>query len=129
MKSITRLEFLIGSAAATAGCKMFNFSSEGDSYSAAVLGDTHYDADPISVYHSHYDNSNPWAKIQNAEFVRNANMWKDRCPKLLNASASLAHREKTDFILQLGDIIQGDCDHVPTHKKMLDDCIKYLRGP
>ena len=98
-------------------------------YSVAVLGDTHYDAEPESVYHSHYDESNRWAKIQHSEFRRNGEMWRERCPKMIAASAALARRAGARFVLQLGDIIQGDCDHVPTHKKMLDDCIKLLRGP
>ena len=98
-------------------------------YSVAVLGDTHYDAEPESVYHSHYDESNKWAEIQHAEFRRNGEMWRTRCPRMLAASADVAHRLDTRFVLQLGDIIQGDCDDVPTHKKMLADCIKLLRAP
>ncbi len=98
-------------------------------YSVAVLGDTHYDAEPESVYHSHYDESNKWAEIQHKEFKRNGEMWRTRCPRMLAASADVAHRLDTRFVLQLGDIIQGDCDDVPTHKKMLDDCIKLLRAP
>ena len=46
-------------------------SAAGEGYSVAILGDTHYDAEPESVYHSHYDESNKWAKIQHAEFLRN----------------------------------------------------------
>lgn len=104
-------------------------SARGDNYSVAVLGDTHYDAEPESVYHSHYDESNKYAKIQHQEFVRNGEMWRERCPTMIAASAALAAKKPTRFILQLGDIIQGDCDDVPTHKKMLDDCIKLLRAP
>lgn len=100
-----------------------------NAYSVAVLGDTHYDAEPESVYHSHYDESNKWAKVQHEEFRRNGEMWRTRCPGLLSASAELARTADTRFVLQLGDIIQGDCDDVPTHKKMLDDCIKLLRAP
>lgn len=100
-----------------------------DSYSVAILGDTHFDAEPESVYHSHYDESNKWAKIQHEEFRRNGEMWRARCRELLASSARLAHEQDTLFVLQLGDIIQGDCDDVPTHKKMLDDCIKMLRAP
>lgn len=98
-------------------------------YNVAVLGDTHYDTEPESVYHAHYDESNIHSKVQHAEFKRNGEMWRERCPRLLAASAALARQDKTDFILQLGDIIQGDCDHVPTHQKMLDDCIKMLKKP
>lgn len=100
-----------------------------DAYSVSILGDTHFDAEPESVYHSHYDESNKWAKIQHEEFRRNGEMWRARCRELLASSARLAYEQDTRFILQLGDIIQGDCDDVPTHKKMLDDCIKMLREP
>lgn len=125
--SVSRRTFLTG-LAATAGCQGI-CAGEGHRYSIAVLGDTHYDAEPESVYHSHYDESNKWAKVQHAEFRRNGEMWRTRCPQLLASSAALAHKLDTRFILQLGDVIQGDCDDVPTHKKMLDDCIKLLRAP
>ena len=120
-------------AACVAGCETTFVGLENpegpDAYSVSVLGDTHFDTEPESVYHSHYDESNKWAKIQHAEFRRNGEMWRARCRELLASSARLAHEQETRFILQLGDIIQGDCDHVPTHKKMLDDCIKMLRAP
>ena len=126
----TRRSFIGGAAALAglAGCRGFGVKVAGD-YSVSVLGDTHFDAEPESVYHSHYDESNRWAKVQHEEFRRNGEMWRDRCRKLLAASAKLAHEKGSDFVLQLGDIIQGDCDDVPTHKKMLDDCIKMLRTP
>ena len=127
---LTRRGFLAGSSAAIcfAGSAAARPSGSGD-YSVAILGDTHYDAEPESVYHSHYDESNKWAKVQHEEFRRNGEMWRERCPRLLKASAKLAGEKQTKFVLQLGDIIQGDCDDVATHKKMLDDCIKLLRGP
>ena len=116
------------------GCMTPDFpgvsTTEGaDAYAVSILGDTHFDAEPESVYHSHYDESNKWAKIQHEEFRRNGEMWRARCRELLASSARLAYEQDTRFILQLGDIIQGDCDDVPTHKKMLDDCIKMLREP
>lgn len=98
-------------------------------YSVAILGDTHYDAEPESAYHSHYDESNRWAKVQHAEFRRNGEMWRGRCRDLVAASARLAREKPTDFVLQLGDLVQGDCDDVPTHKRMLDDCIRTLCAP
>ena len=97
-------------------------------YSVAILGDLHYDAEPESVYHSNYDESNRWAKIQHAEFRRNGEMWRGRCRDLVAASGCLARERPTDFVLQLGDLIQGDCDDVPTHQRMLDDCIAMLRA-
>ena len=131
---IGRREFIKAAGAAAGisyvqGCATLSGCGCGDSYSVAVLGDTHYDAEPESVYHSHYDESNKWAEIQHSEFRRNGEMWRERCPRMVAASAALAHSIDTRFILQLGDIIQGDCDDVPTHKKMLDDCIRFLRRP
>lgn len=97
-------------------------------YSVAVLGDTHFDAEPESVYHSHYDESNKWAAVQHEEFRRNGEMWRERCKRLLASSAALAGAHPTRFVLQMGDIIQGDCDDVPTHRRMLDDCISMFRA-
>ena len=123
----SRRTFIAG-LAATVGCRLTG-RAEGERYSVAVLGDTHYDAEPESVYHSHYDETNKWAKVQHEEFRRNGEMWRERCPRMLASSAALAHRFDTRFVLQLGDVIQGDCDDVPTHRKMLDDCIALLRAP
>lgn len=129
---------MVGAAAGTAwlgGCRAADFfgvssASDGDSsYSVAILGDTHFDAEPSSVYHSHYAEASKGSKVHYDEFRRNGEMWRKRCRELLASSARLAHERKTRFILQLGDIIQGDCDHAPTHKKMLEDCIRTLRAP
>ena len=127
----TRRAFCLGTAcAALGGCRLFEGGEGGGGeYSVAVLGDTHYDAEPESVYHSHYDESNKWAAIQHGEFRRNGEMWRERCPRLLAASAELARAMKTDFVLQMGDIIQGDCDDPPTHARMLRDCMEMLRRP
>ena len=129
---VNRRAFLHGAVAVAATGAMDGCAAIGaqtGNYAVSVLGDTHYDAEPESVYHSHYDESNKWAKVQHEEFRRNGEMWRMRCPQLLAASADIAHRFATRFVLQLGDIIQGDCDDVPTHKKMLDDCIRMLRKP
>lgn len=121
-----RREFLeLAGAFAAGGCATLGHTG---AYSVAVLGDTHYDAEPESVYHAHYDESNRWAKIQHAEFRRNGEMWRTRCKELLAASGKLAAEHPTDFVLQLGDLIQGDCDDAPTHQKMLADCLALLRG-
>jgi len=128
-----RREFLGGVATtcALAGCRSLLWKE--DDYSVSILGDTHFDAEPDSVYHSHYQNEGKaeWLwKVQRQEFARNGEMWRDRCRRLLAASARAAHETPdTCFILQLGDIIQGDCDDVATHQRMLDDCIRMLRTP
>ena len=127
---IARRDFLAGAFSTTvlSGCRSIRNIGTG-AYDVAILGDTHFDAEPESVYHSHYDESNRWAKVQHEEFRRNGEMWRGRCRDLLAASAKLAGERSTDFVLQLGDVIQGDCDDVPTHRRMLDDCIRMLRAP
>jgi len=129
-KRISRLQFLMGAGGAFGlltldGCRAFE--GDGGAYGVAILGDTHYDAEPESVYHSHYDESNRWAKVQHAEFRRNGEMWRGRCKRLLEASGRLAAERPTDFVLQLGDLVQGDCDDVPTHGRMLTDCMCLFR--
>ena len=104
-------------------------AADGDrDYSVAVLGDIHFDAEPESVYHSHYDESNRWAEIQHQEFRRNGEMWRGRCRDLLAASGELARTRPTRFVLQLGDLVQGDCDDPPTHTRMLENCVRMLRA-
>ena len=126
---MTRGEFIFGAMAAVglSGCRWPGGPSD-RSYGVAVLGDTHYDAEPESLYHSHYDESNRYAKVQHDEFRRNGEMWRTRCGRMLQASGRLAKCEPTDFVLQLGDLIQGDCDDVPTHQKMMADAIALMRG-
>ena len=56
-----------------------------DSYRVLLLGDTHYDTDK-EVYHSAcYENGKKPSAVIEKEFVRNAAMWKERCPKLVAA--------------------------------------------
>ena len=130
MNEMTRRGFLQATGAAgvfaAIGCFGKGAKDAFGEYSIAVLGDTHYDTEPESFYHSHYDESNKWAKVQHAEFRRNGEMWRDRCPRLVAASGALAASRPTSCVLQLGDLVQGDCDDVPTHKKMMADCIDKI---
>ena len=75
-----------------------------DDYSVVLLGDTHYDTFPSSTYHTHYDNDRKaeWLwRVQRAEFMRNGDMWAERCPRLLKASAACLPSDAR-FVLQLG---------------------------
>lgn len=98
-------------------------------YSVAILGDLHYDAEPDSVYHSHYARAGKAAlDTRRKEFVRNGEMWRKRCKDLVRSNAEITRRRGAAFVLQLGDIVQGDCDDPPTHKKMLGDAVSMLKG-
>lgn len=97
-------------------------------YSIVILGDTHFDAEPTSVYHSLYVEPNERRyKVHYAEFLRNGEMWRERCPKLLDRAASLVSRD-TKMVFQMGDLIQGDCGSGEMHTKMLDDAVNTVKG-
>ena len=96
---------IIGLGASSFPLPLFAKGSGGKSYSMIILGDTHFDADPPSIYHAHYNEPNERLnKIQRGEFARNGEMWKDRCPRLLRRAAGLIDKD-TRMVLQMGDLI------------------------
>jgi len=116
MKRIT----LIGaSALLLAGCC--------NNYSVVILGDTHFDTYPVEKYHANYNEPVEWLNnVQRAEFERNAQMWEDRCPRLLDRAAKLT-RKDTRMIFQTGDLIQGDCGTADIHRLMLSDVMSDFK--
>ena len=97
-------------------------------YSVVILGDTHFDTFPESVYHSHYDEKVEWLnRVQRAEFARNGEMWRERCPRLVKRAACLVD-ENTRQVLQMGDLIQGDCGNGEVHRKMLSDVMDSFKA-
>ena len=128
----SRREFLSFAAGAVGG-SLFNgcgsASKAGESYSVALLGDTHFDSTDTKYYHSEYLSSTTEAryKAHLKEHVRNAEMWRERMPSLLRASAACV-RNDTAFILQMGDLVQGDCNNPATHRRMLIDAFNVIKG-
>ena len=106
------------------GCRSLNQAKDGESYSVALLGDTHFDSTDTKKYHAEYltDTSKARYELHLKEHVRNAKMWADFMPRLLKASAACV-RPDTAFALQLGDLVQGDCANPAIHKRMLADMI------
>lgn len=97
------------------------------SYSIVILGDTHYDTEPASVYHSHYNEKVEWLnRVQRAEFARNGEMWRERCPRLMQRASKLITKD-TRMVFQLGDLIQGDCGKGEVHRQMLDDVMNDFK--
>lgn len=122
--NIGRREFVrrlaLGMAGATAGgCRLLR-GNPGE-YSVSILGDTHFDAAPASVYHGKWVPRSPedWRDRQK-EFGRNADAWSNRLPRLV-AAAARTRRDDTAFLFQMGDLIQGDCTDYETHLKMFRD--------
>ena len=104
------------------------------SYAVAVLGDTHFDAAPDSLYHAALDTSTSSGAYSLTECRRNAEMWQERMPVMLAASAAccapaLQSAGSTRFILQLGDIISGDCNDDAVHLQYLKDALAATRAP
>ncbi|MBQ7188861.1 MAG: metallophosphoesterase [Kiritimatiellae bacterium] len=109
------------------GC--LHAAKDGNSYSVALLGDTHYDSPDPKFYHADYTHSTSKGRYEAhlKEHLRNAEMWKERMPALIHASASCATQD-TAFILQMGDLIQGDCGNPATHRRMLNDAFETMKG-
>ena len=96
-------------------------------YNIVALGDTHFDTEPADVYHSKYIDLNESSNLRHrAEFVRNGEMWRRRCPALLKRAGKLTD-EKTRFVLQMGDLVQGDCGDPAVHERMLTDAVSLMK--
>ncbi len=90
-----------------------------NAYAVSVLGDTHFDGTDRNVYHANYRPEVEWKRcVCEGEFLRNAEMWKNRMPRLLS-SAARCRTDNTAFLLHLGDLVQGDCCDYGLHLKML----------
>lgn len=97
-------------------------------YSIVILGDTHFDTEPASVYHSNYNEPVEWLnRVQRAEFARNGEMWRERCPRMVKRASRLVTKD-TRMVFQMGDLVQGDCGNGEVHRKMLDDVMNYFKG-
>lgn len=131
---MNRRDFIAVSALSLTSMTFLNFpvlagakSRKDKNYSIVILGDTHFDTEPADVYHSHYNEKVEWLnRVQRAEFARNGEMWRERCPRLLKRCACLAD-ENTQIALQVGDLIQGDCGNGDVHRKMLDDVMNAFK--
>ena len=98
-----------------------------DKYSVVILGDTHYDAADPEYYHAGYSDPKPSRdSIHRQEFVRNGNMWADRCQRLLKRASGLVDKN-TKYVFQVGDLIQGDTADSTTHARFLDDAVNLFK--
>ncbi len=127
-----RRSFFKYSAGAVVGASLLGrateaFARDESSYSAVILGDTHYDAPDPEKYHAGYTDPNPTREANHRkEFVRNADMWDVRCPALVNRAARLVD-DDTRFVLQMGDLIQGDTATAAAHTAFLADTFDLLK--
>lgn len=119
-QTLDRRTFLtLAGASALSGCTVLGRGRS--TYSISILGDTHFDADPREIYHAKWKprHAND-ARDRANEFARNADMWRERLPRLIGAAAAV-RRPDTAFLFQMGDLIQGDCADPALQLKMLTD--------
>ncbi len=95
-------------------------------YSVVVLGDLHYDGDTPEKFHGEYIKTLKGARPKRLdEFKRNAKMWAGPSRKMLEASGACVPPDAA-FVLQLGDLIQGDCESDAIHTQMLAEATFLL---
>ena len=126
---LNRREFLkLGAGAlAAAGTGCANSRANGAKYSVLVLGDVHFDAPEIGVYHAHYKpTTGKAAEIFPLRMKREHDQWSGLMQRLA-AAARRDIRPDTKFVLQLGDLIQGNCAKADVHAKMLEDGFAYFK--
>ena len=93
-------------AALLSGCVCDNHvvKYEGKSgYQVTLLGDIHFDG-------AEYHIAPPKTENSKRERIRNINQWKGKSQQVLDAAAKQS-KNTAPFIIQLGDITQGDCDN------------------
>ena len=93
-------------------------AAKGRAYSVPILGDIHFDSPDPKFYHADYTHSTSKKRYEAhlAEHVRNAEMWKERLPRLVRASGACLRKDAA-FALQMGDFVQGDCGNAATHRR------------
>ena len=102
-----------------------------EDYSVSLLGDIHYDCPPIDRFHSKFRRLHAedgmFAKYQ-AEFENFSSMWgtEGRSAALVKASG-LCRLRDTAFALQLGDLVEGDCESPSLHKRMLAEAYALMK--
>ncbi|MCR5408261.1 MAG: metallophosphoesterase, partial [Bacteroidales bacterium] len=107
---------------------LFSGCSSREKYSVVILGDTHYDAADPEFYHAGYTDPKPSREAAHRlEFIRNGNMWADRSLRLIDRAAGLVDKD-TRYVLQVGDLIQGDTADSTTHVRFLDDAVNLIKS-
>ena len=127
-RELNRRQFLQLGALAALGAGCSSARSDALSYSVLVLGDVHFDAPDIGVYHAHYKPKagSVAAKIFPMRMKREHDQWSGLMQRLA-AAARKDIRPDTKFVLQLGDLIQGNCAKAAIHAKMLEDGFGYFK--
>lgn len=91
-------------------------AAETSAYRVLLLGDLHHDG---PEYHSNYNESS-WHR-------KNIAMWESRTPQLLRCAAERARLDAAAFVVQLGDITEGDADSA-VQERMLRRAVAVVKS-
>lgn len=86
-----------------------------------VLGDVHFDD---TAFHK----TSPASESRKKERDRNLAMWQSRSPALFAAAGKCAEAEQAAFAVQLGDLVQGDCDDAKLQGEMIRKAFETVKG-
>ena len=121
-----RILTLLAAAAFFAGCNApvgNAVKMDGkDDYRLTVLGDIHFDG---KAYH--IADPDPESMHGAKERNRNIAMWENGSSDALLAAASQQSCKDTPFVIQLGDLTQGDCDNAELQDKAFYDAVARLK--
>ena len=130
--NLKRRDFLKSSAAWAVGCLAgCQTATRRSTYSVPLLGDVHYDRPPIDTFHSAFRAKHVTDGMFDAyrgEFESFSSMWGHggRSAALVAASGKV-RRSDAAFALQLGDLVEGDCESPETHARMLSDALTLMK--
>ena len=88
-------------------------------YRVLLLGDLHFDG---TKYHLR----EPENEVQKRGRLRNLAMWEGKSQEMLADAASRLD-DRCPFVLQAGDLTQGDCDTPELQSTMFRDCFRMLK--
>ena len=130
---MTRRELIFAGtgAAVTAfpGCRSL---LGGEEYSVPLLGDVHYDSSSPDVFHAEFRRLHAddglFAKYR-SEFESFSSMWGKggRSASIVKASGACRLGDAA-FALQLGDLVEGDCESSVLHERMLSEAFGFMKG-
>ena len=97
------------------------------SYEVVLLGPFYYDGTKPETFHAYYyEPDYPRDKHHDRIFERNARMWKERMPSLLQAAGKSANL-KTKMVIQLGNLMQGECGSPSLSRKMIKEALETYK--
>lgn len=129
---MNRREFIRDAAILAAGCAVGCRTFDGSSYSVPLLGDIHYDLLPVDTFHSHYRSLHQGDGLfarYGKEFESFASMWgRDGATEAIVRTSGRVRSVDSAFALQLGDLVEGDCESAADHVRMLNEAFAFVKG-